>query len=159
MYADEIERIAGNLDRFLPLMRRQARVMAERHGFLVPVRRRIGQRIMRVHQGWCIFFNQGCVLHRVGADEGDPYRYKPSLCSLFPLQQDSDDQWYVRQKGYKQESWDLFCLDPATSTVPASTSLKAEIALAKKFDDEQQLTDLTKSFHNTGSFAGGFESD
>lgn len=140
VYPEEIDVINSNLDRFLPLMRNEARNVARRTGFLVPRRRRIGQRIMRVVRGWCIFFNQGCVLHQAGADEGDAFRYKPSLCSLFPIQQDHEDRWYIRQKGFKNEAWDLFCLDPSRSNVPAAESLQAEISLAKRFDDEQKLT-------------------
>ena len=114
-----------------------ARAAVERSGFLVPRRRRLGQRMMRVVRGWCAFFHQGCVLHAVGAAEGDKFRYKPALCALFPIQQDNRDRWYVRQKGYKRERWDLFCLDPRACAVPAGDSLRDEIALARRFDDEQ----------------------
>ena len=38
--------------------------------------------MMRVVDGWCVFFNQGCVLHKLGASEGDKFRYKPAPCSL-----------------------------------------------------------------------------
>src|SRR4029079_1113936 len=98
VYADEIERISKNLPKFLPHMRPRAATIAARRGFLSG-RRRLGQELMRVTDHWCIFFNQGCVLHRVGAEEGDKYRYKPAVCSLFPIQQDEHDRWYVRQKG------------------------------------------------------------
>jgi hypothetical protein len=138
VYAEEIETITAHLDKFLPLMRVGARAVAERNGFLTPRQRKIGERVMRLTRGWCIFFNQGCVLHQVGAAEGDPYRYKPSLCSLFPIQQDSNDRWYIRQKGYKGERWHLPCLDPNTSPIPACDSLRAEIALAQHFDELQQ---------------------
>lgn len=138
VYPEEVEAISANIARFLPHLRPEARAVVERRGFLVPRRRRLGQRMMRVVQGWCIFFNQGCVLHKVGAEEGDKFRYKPSLCSLFPIQQDKHDRWYVRQKGYKREHWDLFCLDPHSTGVAAADSLRDEIALAKRFDDEQK---------------------
>lgn len=139
VYPDEVERISANLEKFLPHLRPAARAVAERKGYLVPTRRRLGEPIMRVAGGACIFFNNGCVLHKVGTAEGDKYRYKPSICSLFPIQQDKHDRWYVRQRGYKRERWDLFCLNPANSPVPAAESLKDEIALAKRFDDEQKL--------------------
>jgi Protein of unknown function (DUF3109) len=139
IYPDEVALLSANLQRFLPLMRPEARSVAARRGFLVPRRRRLGERLLRVVGGWCVFFNQGCVLHQVGESEGDKHRYKPSLCSLFPIQQDQHDRWYVRQKGYKGERWDLFCLDPANTSVPARASLRDEIALAKRFDDEQKL--------------------
>ena len=85
----------------------------------------------RVSDGWCVFFNEGCVLHRLGVAEGDPFRFKPAACSLFPLARDERDRWYVRQKGYKGEVWDLRCLDPAASGAPAvQQSLAAEIGFA-----------------------------
>ncbi len=68
--------------------------------------------MLRVVDGWCVFFNQGCVLHKVGAAEGDTYRYKPAACALFPLARNDKDEWYVRQHGYEDEQWDVFCLDP-----------------------------------------------
>lgn len=89
---------------------------------------------MRVSQGWCVFFNQRCVLHRAGAAEGDKFRYKPAACALFPIDRDEHDRWYVRQKGFNDEAWDLFCLDPKASLVPATESLREEIALAQSFD-------------------------
>jgi hypothetical protein len=138
VYPEEIESITANLDKFLPLMRPEARAAVERSGYLVPRRRQLGQRVMRVVDRWCVFFNQGCVLHKVGAEEGDKFRYKPSLCSLFPIHQDDDDRWYIRQKGYKRERWHLFCLDPRDCAVPAAESLREEIALAQRFDDEQK---------------------
>jgi hypothetical protein len=139
VYVDEIARIGENLPKFLPLMRPDARKMAGRKGFLSG-RRRLGQELMRVVGGWCIFFNQGCVLHRVGAAEGDRFRYKPAVCSLFPIQQDEHDNWYIRQKGFKGEPWDLFCLDPQNTTRRAEESLQEELALAKRFDDEAKAT-------------------
>jgi hypothetical protein len=72
----------------------------------------------------------------VGASEGDKFRYKPAVCSLFPIQMDQHDRWYVRQKGFNREKWDLFCLDPASSCVPAAESLRDEIALARRFTEE-----------------------
>jgi hypothetical protein len=90
----------------------------------------------RVSAGWCVFFNQGCVLHRLGVDEGDAFRYKPAVCALFPLDKDRHDEWRVRQKGYGGEIWDLFCLDPASTDTPAAQSLTAEIALAERFTIE-----------------------
>jgi hypothetical protein len=138
VYQDEIENIEANLDRMLPHMRPAARAVAAKKGFLAPRRQRAGQRTMRVAQGWCIFFNQGCVLHLVGAKEGDKFRYKPCVCALFPIQLDQRNRWFIRQKGYQRERWDLFCLDPCNSAVPAEDSLRDEIALAQRFDDEQQ---------------------
>jgi hypothetical protein len=44
---------------------------------------------------------------------------------MFPLAKDERDSWYVRQKGYKGERSDLPCLDPASSRIPAATSLQS----------------------------------
>ena len=55
---------------------------------------------------------------------------------LFPIQQDEHDRWYIRQRGFHRETWDLFCLDPRIHPRPAAETLVEEIALAKRFDDE-----------------------
>jgi hypothetical protein len=133
--ADEIERIDANLDKFLSVMRPDARRRVQQRGYLTEWRR-LGQPIMRKSQGWCVFFHNGCVLHQVGLAEGDKFRYKPAICSLFPIKKDQRDRWYVRQKGFKQEGWNLFCLNPASSNVLAAESLKEEIALAKRLTDK-----------------------
>lgn len=138
VYPEDLAAIEQALPRAIPLLRPRARAAVRRRGFLSPRRRRLGQPILRVADGWCVFFNSGCVLHRLGAEEGDAARYKPSLCALFPIQQDREDRWYVRQKGYRGESWDLFCLDADRTVVPARESLAAEIALARRFDEEQK---------------------
>jgi uncharacterized protein DUF3109 len=135
VYPEEIDLLQKNLKRLWPLLRPEVRRFIERKGFLTS-RRRLGERTVRKVAGWCAFFNQGCVLHKVGALEGDPFKYKPAVCALFPIQMDDKDRWYVRQKGYKGEKWDLFCLDPASTSVPAAESLGAELALAQRFDDE-----------------------
>ena len=87
--------------------------------------------MMRVAAGWCVFFYQGCVLHRAGGQEGDPFLYKPAICALFPLDKDRRGRWYVRQRGFQGEVWDLFCLSPQSSTPPAAESLAREMQLAK----------------------------
>src|SRR5947209_2165626 len=110
-YPDEMERIDAHLYKFLPELRPAARELVEQQGYLSQ-RRRLGLPMLRVVDGWCVFFNQGCVLHKIGAEEGDAYRYKPAACALFPLAKDEHDQWYVRQQGYQEERWNLFCLDP-----------------------------------------------
>ena len=131
--AQEARRIQSNLNRILPLLTPQARKLVEKEGFLSR-RMKTGLPMLRVIGGWCVFFHEGCVLHKVGAAEGDKFRYKPAPCSLFPLEQDDDDTWFVRQHGYKGEQWDLFCLAPGLSKVPAAKSLKEEIAFAQKQD-------------------------
>jgi hypothetical protein len=135
IYPDEEQRLDANLDRFLPHLRPEARKAIEEAGYLSQ-RMRNGLPMVRVVDGWCAFFNQGCVLHKVGEDEGDKYLYKPAACALFPLARDEQDRWYVRQKGFKSEEWDLFCLDPDASPMPASVSLKEEIALAERYTME-----------------------
>src|SRR5262245_41896668 len=73
---DEIKRIDASLQRFLPLLRPAARSAVERKGYLSGYRY-MGQPTIRLAQRWCVFFNRGCVLHQVGASEGDKMRYKP----------------------------------------------------------------------------------
>ena len=135
IYKEEIERLDRNLSRILPLLRPEARQALRRRGY-VTRRKRLGELVARNVGGWCIFFHGGCVLHRLGAEEGDRFLYKPAVCSLFPIQSDDDGNWYVRQKGYKGEKWDLFCLDPASGARPAMETLKDEIALARSFEEE-----------------------
>ena len=94
--------------------------------------------MLRVVESWCIFFNRGCVLHQVGAAEGDKFRYKPAVCALFPVAKDEHDRWYVRQKGFNGEIWDLFCLDPQSTTVRAVNSARDEIALAQRYSREER---------------------
>ncbi len=137
VYQEEITLLEANLHRFLPHVRPVARATIERRGFLTR-RRRLGQRLMRNAGGWCVFFNEGCVLHRVGAAEGDAFRYKPAVCALFPMQQDDHDRWYIRQWAYKSEKWDLFCLDPKRTQAPAVETLQAEIALARRYQEESE---------------------
>lgn len=126
--------IDANIAKFLPEMRPDARELLENRGYLS--RRGLpDQPMLRVISGWCVFFNNGCVLHRVGAREGDKYRYKPRPCALFPLAQDGKGRWQVRQKGHQREAWDLFCLDPQSTNVPATVSLRDEIALIKTLEN------------------------
>ena len=138
VFADEAERIEARIDQFLPLLRPEARELIGQSGWLSR-RVREGLPMLRVAGGWCVFFNQGCVLHQQGALEGDKNLYKPIQCAIFPLAQDEKDRWYVRQKGYKGEPWDLPCLDPAASPIPAAHSLREEIELAARLDAEMKV--------------------
>ncbi len=137
IYSEEIERLDANLHKITPLLRPEAQTVIRRKGYL-SLRRRLGHPILRNVKEWCVFFNKGCVLHKLGDAEGDKFRYKPAVCSLFPIQSDDDGNWYVRQHGYKKEKWDLFCLDPQNSTVSATESLREELSLAQHFEDEYQ---------------------
>jgi hypothetical protein len=131
VYDVEAARITANLKKFLPELRKAARRIVEKHGFLSR-RTKSGQPMARVADGWCVFFNRGCVLHKIGAQEGARFLYKPVVCSLFPINRDATDRGYIRQKGLNGEPWDLFCLDPQASDVPAAQSLQDEIALARQ---------------------------
>jgi hypothetical protein len=135
IYPEERERLDANLAKILPRLRPEARARIARAGWLGR-RRRLGQPILRRAGSYCVFFNGGCVLEVLGAEEGERLRYKPSVCALFPIQQDEHDRWYVRQKGFKGETSDLFCLDPAASPKRAADALRDEIALATRYDRE-----------------------
>jgi len=136
VYPEEIERLDANLEKFLPHLRPAARQLIEKRGYL-SLRRKKELPMLRVQDGWCVFFNKGCVLHKVGAAEGDTYRYKPAACALFPLARNDKDEWYVRQQGYEDELWDLFCLHPQATPKPAAESLQEEIRLAERYTAEQ----------------------
>jgi hypothetical protein len=136
VYPEEEVRLAENLHKFLPHLRPEALAVIEESGYLSG-RRKGGLPMLRVVGGWCVFFHQGCVLHKVGAGEGDKYRYKPAPCALFPLARTETGDWYVRQKGYQSEEWDLFCLDPKGTSVAAVDSLQEETRLAAHFTAEE----------------------
>jgi hypothetical protein len=135
VYLEEVERLDASLHKLLPHLRAPARAVVEKAGYLSR-RRRLGLPMLRVVDSWCIFFNQGCVLHKLGAAEGDKFRYKPAACALFPLAKDEQDRWYVRQQGHSREKWNLFCLDPKHSPRPAADSLRDEMELAMRYDKE-----------------------
>lgn len=135
VWPEEAKRIEAVLPRVLPLLRPAAAELLK-HESPWSRRRKAGQPMLRVQGGWCVFFNAGCVLHKLGADEGDAFRYKPGICAVFPLAKNDHGQWYVRQHGVEGEIWDLFCLDPKASDVPAAQSLKAEIAHLPVWDAE-----------------------
>ena len=124
VYEEDIRAIDADLDEVLRTMRPEARAIVERDGYLTR-RRKAGQPTARVVSGWCVFFNHGCVLHDLGA--------KPAVCAMFPLARDARGRWYVRQRGYLGEIWDLPCLDPQPDAPPASESLRNEIGLVESW--------------------------
>ncbi len=132
VYPDEEKRLRQNLKKFLPELRPEARKVVEKNDF-VSRRRKGGLPMLRVVTGWCVFFNKGCVLHKVGASEGDKFRYKPAPCSLFPLARTGNGDWFIRQWGTEGEEWDLFCLNPDASPQPAHEALAEEIDLAASY--------------------------
>ena len=136
VYPDEAAVIRDHLSKFLPHLRPEARALVEAEGFLGAPHPTAELPMLRVSGGWCVFFNQGCVLHKVGAAEGSAFKYKPAACALFPLQRHDDGGWHVRQWGENGETWDLFCLNPAHSAKPAAESLRDELALARRYDEE-----------------------
>jgi hypothetical protein len=123
------------VSRVIPHLRPEARKLVETEGFLSN-RTKLGQPMLRVVGGWCVFFNAGCTLHKVGTADGDAYQYKPTQCALFPLERGNDGVWYVRQWGHEGEKWDLFCLNPKESDKPAIDTLASELALAAKCEGE-----------------------
>jgi hypothetical protein len=129
----ERARIERNLAKFLPLLREKARKLVERRGFLTR-RIKTGRPMMAVSEGWCVFENGGCVLHKVGAAEGDRFKYKPWHCAVFPLARLAKGKWSVRQWRHRGEAWDLFCLNPKESREPAVRSCSSEIGFAERFD-------------------------
>ena len=140
--AREEEAIRSNLGRFLPHLRPAARRAIERSGFLSDLAKdeKEGLPTLKVSQGWCVFFKDGCVLHQVGAAEGDRFKYKPWRCALFPLKRDqTSGAWHVRQRGERGESWDLFCLNPAESPKRADATLKDEVEHLQKLARERLL--------------------
>jgi Fe-S-cluster containining protein len=132
LYPEEEAGITRILPVIMTELRPAAQKAVQKSGF-VSARRKAGLPAVRVVEGWCIFFNRGCTLHR--PIEG--FRYKPSVCAMFPLAVDGRGRWYVRQKGYKGEAWDLFCLDPAGTTPTAAESLRDELILIEGWSGEQ----------------------
>ena len=65
VHPEEAKRIDQQMDRILPLLRPPARDLVSQVGYLSR-RRKAGQPMARVADGWCVFFNRGCVLHRLG---------------------------------------------------------------------------------------------
>jgi len=132
----EVVRVETVLARVVPLLRPDAAKVVAKGGFL-SARTKIGQPMLRVSMGWCVLFNEGCVLHKIGIEDGDALQYKPTQCALFPLEPLGDGKWYVRQWGQQGEKWDLFCLNPANTPKPAVETLAPEIELAARLQSDE----------------------
>jgi hypothetical protein len=131
----EAKIIEASLDRFLPHLRPEAQKLLQKQGWLGR-RLKVGLPMLRVVKEWCVFFHEGCVLHKVGLEEGDFSKYKPIQCSLFPLEPNGDGTWYVRQWGVEDEGWDLLCLNPENSRKKAVETLAPEIAVAEALPED-----------------------
>lgn len=129
----EAQRIAANLAKFLPHLKPAARKLVESRGFLTK-RIKEGLPTLAVQGGWCVFENEGCVLHKVGLAEGAKFKYKPWRCVVFPLERSKSGAWHVRQWKLKGEAWDLFCLNPKESPKPASKTLADELEYARELE-------------------------
>jgi Protein of unknown function (DUF3109) len=140
----DIANIEAALPRVLPLMREAARQKVEQLGYLSSWRK-AGMRTLRVAEGWCVFFNQGCLFHKIGAEEGDSFRYKPLYCAVFPLEQNDEDQWYVRQWGVEKEKWDLFCLNPKQSSRLAAETLADELRRVEMYETRREASELSEA--------------
>ena len=94
---------------------------------------KLGQPMIRTEGEWCVFFNAGCTLHKLGMLDGDFAQYKPTQCVLFPLEPNGDGTWYVRQWHENDEQWnDLFCLNPANTPLKAVETLAPELIYAER---------------------------
>jgi hypothetical protein len=135
----EAKRIADNLHRVIDHMRPSARRAVEKNGFLTK-RIKSKRQMISINDEYCVFYNEGCVLHRLGAGEGDSTKYKPWVCIAFPLDTaakskgETDEKWEVRQWGNKGEAWDLFCLNPKEANVLPRKSLAFEIDFVRSLD-------------------------
>src|SRR5262249_44098465 len=59
LYADEDERIQANLERILTMLRPEARALVQEQGYVTRRLREGRYPMVRVLDGWCVFFNEG----------------------------------------------------------------------------------------------------
>lgn len=133
----ERQRIDENLAKFLPHLRPEARERIAKKGYLTN-RIKEGLRSLAVVKDWCVFHNDGCVLHKVGASEGDKWKYKPWRCVAFPLERSADGKWHVRQWRVKGEAWDVFCLNPEESPKAAADTLREEVQFVRDLEADKE---------------------
>jgi hypothetical protein len=118
-------------------MRPRARAVVDKSGWRT---RRLKSKLptLAVKDRACVFYNEGCVLHAIGADEGDTTKYKPATCVLFPIDSAPKGGYEVRQWGRKGEKWNLFCLDPTASGKMARDTLRAELAFLERLESGKE---------------------
>lgn len=133
----EVARIDGVLARALPRMRPSARRLVEKNGWRTK-RLKAGLPTLAVNAKQCVFYNEGCVLHAIGAEEGDSTKYKPATCILFPIDDMKGGGYEVRQWGRKGEMWNLFCLDPTATKRSAKDTLKVEVAFLERIENGEE---------------------
>jgi hypothetical protein len=133
----EVRRIEKALCRALERMRPAARRVVERAGWLTK-RIKAGLPTIAVSERQCVFYKDGCVLHAIGAEEGDSTKYKPSTCILFPIDATKNGGWEVRQWGRKGETWKLFCLDPGASEKKAKETLATEVEFLARLESGRE---------------------
>ena len=137
---EEYERIRAKLPEIVPHLRPEAAASLQLQDF-IGSEIKLDNPMVRVVEGWCLFFNEGCVLHKVGAAEGNFSKYKPIQCVMFPLEPNGDGTWYVRQWHHEGEQWnDLFCLNPANTALKAVDTLAPEIAVAESLGKDFSWT-------------------
>ncbi|SRR5579871_3319047 len=153
LFLDEVKRIDANIERILPRMRPEAQRVTRKSGYL-DGRSEPERPYVRTVERWCIFFNQGCVLHALGAEEGDKYRYKPRECSWFPLWHDGKGNWYVRQHGYKGDTWELPCLNRAITKTPAAKTVQEEMEFVQQYLAEKEAKNKKARSEGAGKPAG-----
>lgn len=133
----EIAKIEANLEKFRPHLRPAAQEYL-RHNYFMSDKIKAGRRSLPVVEDWCVFFNEGCILHKVGAVEGDKFAYKPWLCVTFPLERNSGEDWHIAQWGQYDEDWQIFCLNPAETALKGAETLQDEIAFAEGIVDGKE---------------------
>ena len=129
----EVARIDRVLSRALPRMRPRARAVVEKSGWRTR-RLKSGLPTLAVKDRGCVFYNEGCVLHAIGASEGDSTKYKPATCILFPIDSAKHGGYEVRQWGRPGEEWDVFCLEPKARAKKARATLRAEVAFLERLE-------------------------
>lgn len=133
---EDIQAIESVLHRAIPLMRSEAQDLVIDKGYLSALKVEGHPTLRTINYSLCVFFNKGCVLHKLGALEGDPFLYKPVRCILFPIGRNDDGSYGLVRKPAEADP-DLFpCLTQAEgSDKTTSQSLKAEFAMIEQIEN------------------------